>query len=562
MIFSLFLQVEFGNSFMDLHRIVRRELNPGSIFWLFFILQLVSNFSWQLLYPDAMASVMTVGLSGVIAAVATLPAVLLKKHRRWMTVYVTIVLTWMTVLIVADYFILINFRNVVCQDIVDIIYETNTSESSEFLDTYLSAGRVLIGIAALALLLTLALILAKIISAMRWAHFAAVVVTAVGVLTGAYCVFNFVKYRDGHSIPQFTSATRTVHSLYMLRQRVGETKAIIDNTRRLLTDVAGATSSVSDLTVVLVIGESHSTFHTPAYGYEKNTMPLISSRKQTDSIVWLRDVIAVSDHTHPVMCSLFSHRLPRSGEEVIFPAVFKHLDYKSYLYDNQYISGQGVSFINDATLSGLVYDDRNNHSYSDEDLMSLTEADSTGRNLVVYHLMGSHYTYAARYPHERFGKFAASDYAESHTPEQREILAHYDNSIVYTDFLLDRLLSRLQDRNAVVVYLSDHGEEVFDIDSYLGHGTASGRSNKDYQLRIPMFVWMSEKYTETHPGRFGQLLSNADKPFISSLTSHLLLDLAGAPDSLLDSTKSIANRGFVPQERITLHSFNYDHRGL
>ena len=39
-------------------------------------------------------------------------------------------------------------------------------------------------------------------------------------------------------------------------------------------------------------------------------------------------------------------------------------------------------------------------------------------------------------------------------------MAHYLNAIRYNDLVVDRIIRLFDHRNAVVIYFSDHGEEV------------------------------------------------------------------------------------------------------
>lgn len=379
-----------------------------------------------------------------------------------------------------------------------------------------------------------------------------------GGITVGLSGYSFIKYRNGYSIPQYSTLTRLIHSSYILKGRVAENNLIIENCKELLLTPCSSISNENNLIAVLVIGESHSYFHTPAYGYEKNTMPLISSYTDNQTLIWLKDVVSVSDHTHGVMSSLFEHYLPKSHKQITFPAAFKHLGFNTSMYDNQYLPGQGINFINDKRLSNLIFNDRNNHSVSDEDLIKMRQSRITGNQLIIYHLFGSHYTYETRYPHDRFGKFNANQYDKKHSIEQRKILAHYDNSLLYTDFVLNSLITDLENKNAVIVYVSDHGEEIFDIDDYMGHGNSSMRSDKSFQLRVPMFVWMSKEYIKTHPHKHKQILANVSKPFITSNLSNMMLDLVEAPTYLYAPSKSITNKSFTPQKRIVLHSVDFD----
>lgn len=533
------------------------RFNLTFAFYFFFLLQAAANLSLMLLTPSWTVGCYIIGISSLIAAISVLPIKLLTRWPNVATVYMVLASVVSSLLIVVDYFTYYHFGVVLTQDVVDIIYETNPSETSEFFTTYLTVGKAFIFGGGILLLNGVCYFAAKALSKFRLSRLAACVLTLWGACVFGFGLYSYIRYHNGYSIPQYSTITRVVHSLNILKQNVNYNNVILQNSRELINNERNVLANDS-LIVVLVIGESHSRHHTPAYGYGKDNMPRMEELSRDSSMTWLNDVVAASDHTHGVMYSLFTHHLPSTDKKVIFPAVFKALGYSAYLYDNQYFAGVGINVINDVSLSKLLYDERNTDVMSDERLVHQGDKLRAKRRLMIYHLLGSHYTYAQRYPHDRFGRFSEADYGQEFTETQREILAHYDNSILYTDYSLYSLISRLRHDNAVVVYLSDHGEEVYDVDDYIGHGNASMRKDMSYQLRVPMFVWMSPKYISSHFEQYAALKQNAGKPYITSNVSDLLLDLADAPSDVYNVTNSIANPAYKPGKRIVLHSVDFD----
>lgn len=376
------------------------------------------------------------------------------------------------------------------------------------------------------------------------------------------CAYNFIKYRNGKSIPQFTTPTRILYSLYILDKEITEIENLAIKNLEFINS-SKTESTNENLILCLIIGESHSVFHMPAYGYQKNTMPLIGEmmhNKEGGKIFWFNDVISIADHTHTAMKSIFITQQESEGGQqlMMLPTPFKAMGYHNSLYDNQYLPGQGVSFMSNETLSNAVYDKRNSSIMSDEELIDLRPADESGNHLMIYHLMGSHYTYSSRYPHERFSIFKPNDYPSDWDAERREITAHYDNSIAYTDFVLTKLINRLKDKRAAIVYISDHGEEVYDNGNYIGHGNAARVQTIDHQIRIPMMVWISESYIDTYPNSADMLVKSVDRPWVSEKMTHLLIDLAHEESPAFDSTQSIINANFSPSKRIVLHSIDFD----
>jgi lipid A ethanolaminephosphotransferase len=121
--------------------------------------------------------------------------------------------------------------------------------------------------------------------------------------------------------------------------------------------------------------------------------------------------------------------------------------------------------------------------------------------LVVLHLIGSHGPrYHERYPPAYAAFTPACTQADAQNCQQEEIINSYDNSILYTDFLLARLvkfleqLSRQYQVSSAMLYLSDHGESLGEKGLYL-HGAPLAIAPQE-QLHIPMQAWFSQSFLQ------------------------------------------------------------------
>ncbi len=116
-----------------------------------------------------------------------------------------------------------------------------------------------------------------------------------------------------------------------------------------------------------------------------------------------------------------------------------------------------------------------------------------GDLVVVLHLLGNHGpAYSRRYPAE-FRKFQPTcDSAELTDCSPEEIVNAYDNAILYTDHVLAGLIRYLEaqtDRNAGLIYVSDHGESLGEAGMYL-HGLPY-KIAPATQKEVPMVAWLS-----------------------------------------------------------------------
>ena len=121
----------------------------------------------------------------------------------------------------------------------------------------------------------------------------------------------------------------------------------------------------------------------------------------------------------------------------------------------------------------------------------------TGDVLFVLHTLGSHGPkYYKRYP-DKFSKFEPA--CKKDTPQEctdQENINAYDNTILYTDFVLGKIIEFLKTKQAedatFMVYASDHGESLGEKGVYL-HGLPYFLA-PSAQTHVPMLGWFSEHY--------------------------------------------------------------------
>lgn len=116
------------------------------------------------------------------------------------------------------------------------------------------------------------------------------------------------------------------------------------------------------------------------------------------------------------------------------------------------------------------------------------------QNLIVLHLQGSHGpTYFQRYP-DSFKKFTPTcDTNELQKCTEEELTNTYDNTLLYTDFLLHSLIEILKtfrdEYEVSLIYVSDHGESLGENGIYL-HGMPYFMAPRE-QVHVP-FIFFSE----------------------------------------------------------------------
>ncbi|AXP08900.1 phosphoethanolamine transferase [Campylobacter hepaticus] len=117
------------------------------------------------------------------------------------------------------------------------------------------------------------------------------------------------------------------------------------------------------------------------------------------------------------------------------------------------------------------------------------------QNIIILHLQGSHGpSYYQRYPSE-FKKFTpVCDTNELSKCQNEALVNTYDNTLLYTDYLLSemiKLLKEQKDYKSSLFYLSDHGESLGENGIYL-HGMPYFIAPQN-QTHIPAIFWTNDK---------------------------------------------------------------------
>ena len=109
-----------------------------------------------------------------------------------------------------------------------------------------------------------------------------------------------------------------------------------------------------------------------------------------------------------------------------------------------------------------------------------------------------------------------------------EVVNAYDNSILYTDKVLEDLITLLsaQDNMASsLLYLSDHGESLGENGLYL-HGAPYFMA-PEHQTKVPMLFWQSQAFAKSVGIDDGCLRAKASAAYSHDHLFHSLLGLTG-----------------------------------
>ena len=459
---------------------------------------------------------------------------------------------------IVDVFLAVNFRQIFTIDSIGIIAETTPKEIDSFFTTYLSVENLILFIVGAISIIWFVVRLARKLIGNRVIALASMVLSLIGLLLyGQMACNHVIKGEGGMSLSQLHSFTRMGYSLVGFKNSI----KIIEHFRLINQGVTASKKQDCVPVVVVIIGESFSRYHSSLYGYSKKTNPLLAEWEKEGSLIVYDDVVSPHDHTGIVMSIVFKVEGSNeaNSDAVFFPTLFRKAGYKTVLVDNQYFAGKGVSWITDERLSRIMFDYRNSDDMGYDENLITEIPNLVDPQLILIHFFGQHYIYANRYP-SKFKRFTEADYSENLSKSEREEIAHYDNATLYNDYVVDKIIRKYQDKNCIIVYFSDHGEELFEIDDFMGHGNAISRPTLKYQIRVPLMIWTSKDFQSQYPDIVRKLNEAKHEPITTEFMSHFLLDVAGIETKYYCPERSFVNDDYeIPKSRYILNgAFDFD----
>lgn len=299
--------------------------------------------------------------------------------------------------------------------------------------------------------------------------------------------------------------------------------------------------------ILLLLGESYNKYHSPLYNPKSlQTTPNLCRLRDEGNLVVYDDAVSPYNVTNKTFRHMFSTYYPGCGRNwvdcTLFPAVFKKAGYKVWFITNHFSGTEnnkqhhghvGGTIFNQKDLRQLQFSYMNPEStHYDMDLFSeLPPADTLAAqpSLLIFHMMGQHEDYRERYP-EAYNRFTADSVQNDFTNERgRQIVAEYDNATLYNDAVVSGLIEKYARQDVVGIYLSDHGEEIYDWRN------SCYRTNSDqmtpeiakYQYEVPLLFYVSDSFKSNHPDLLAEIEAAQHKPFIATLLPFALFHLAG-----------------------------------
>ncbi len=305
---------------------------------------------------------------------------------------------------------------------------------------------------------------------------------------------------------------------------------------------------------VLILGETARKYNFGNFGYSRNTTPNLSKIKNLNLFT---DVKSSANLTAISLPFIITRATPINFEvgftEPAIINAYKEAGFKTYWLTNQPAGIGGVygfySRLADVYKSVAVSSDA---AKLDEELFPeldiILQDLTTSKKFIIIHTQGSHFRYNFRHS-EKFEKFKpviskGLSIGDNNKSLKAEFTNSYDNSILYTDYILSEIIKKIEQTNTIsfIYYISDHGENLFDDENeYFLHGFMQPSK---YETDIPIMIWNSELYKNIYTDKIKALIAHRSSKISTINTFHTLLDLSNISYPEENLKKSFANKSF------------------
>jgi heptose-I-phosphate ethanolaminephosphotransferase len=277
-------------------------------------------------------------------------------------------------------------------------------------------------------------------------------------------------------------------------------------------------------TIVLVISESLSKGHMSLYGYGRRTTPFLD---HSTGVIKFNDCVTPATLTSDAVPYLFYNDY--NSKEINLIPLLNKLGYETSWISNQAGWGRrdgaivllsqlcGTTVFNHA----LSADDESNWSlhYDEEildDFEKILSNNSRKSKFIVLHFMGCHFDYEKRYPTNRNYFTNKPDLKLAVNSDKAiNIINSYDNAVLYHDSVINCVLksvtkySNEKHENTALIFLSDHGEELYENRDYIGHAYPPSKIMSE----VPYFMYLSDDFKKNYPAIDLSMKNRVNTPY-------------------------------------------------
>ncbi len=399
----------------------------------------------------------------------------------------------------------VSFRTLFDSGMMENVFETNTSEAASYLSVSLLGYVLAFGVLPCLFIVAVKVIPSKTCLSAVARRSALLLVAIMGILLIAATTYKDYasvgrnnRYLNKMIIPgHIYSSVRYLDKAYFTKplpyQSQGEDATL---------ETAG---NAKPTLVIFMLGETARAMNYAYNGYGRDTNPYTKDM----GIISFQHVSSCGTYTALSVPCMFSnlnrsdYSKPKASARDTVLNVMQHAGVEVKWFDND---GGDKGAANKVPYVAINSDEKDSvcDGATCFDAVMLTQAQQfinqdRKSKLIVLHLIGSHGpTYWRRYSSVAAKFSPACERSDIENCSDTEITNVYDNTLVYTDYVMSRTIQMLQrysqQYNVALMYLSDHGESLGEQGLYL-HGTPYAFAPKE-QTQVPWLVWLPKQYAQ------------------------------------------------------------------
>lgn len=381
--------------------------------------------------------------------------------------------------------------------------------------------------------------------------------SSVGVVLLGSCFFTVPKY----DVTRDIFPVNVIYNMCQAVVRTADTANYSETSAGYNYHARSVHDDVMPEVYVMVIGETSRADNWQLFGYDRPTNPKLSRR---DGLVTFPKTLSQSNTTHKSVPMLISPLDATSfGDSICLikgiPAAFRQAGFSTAFISNQRRNHSFIDFFGETADSVVFIRDSIDDS-SDMLLIDRLErfiaSESNAKKFIILHCYGSHFNYRERYTRDH-ARFLPDDASEASLSNRQALVNAYDNTIIFTDDLLARIIDSLDslDVASAMIYTSDHGEDIFDDPR--GRFLHASPTPTFRQLHVPYLIWTSEEYRSLFPEKVAAASANSNRQIASGATMFdTILSLAGISSDKYRADRDLCSPDFRESPRLYLNDYN------
>lgn len=473
-----------------------------------------------------------------------------KKHRRSFFIFGYLIMVFL-VFIQTSYYYLYNYN--ISASTVFILIESNFGEAAEYLQAY-SSGFNLILIITLFLPLLFFRKITPYINELKPSKGKGQIVyfALIILLVSIYFYKNLENYNlFGTAFNAYNQYIKQsgLYDEFGLDKSVGEFKEVIsgrDSKKQIF---------------VLVIGESTTRHRMGLYNYVRQTNPELSKIKEKLAV--FNDVISPHTHTIPSLSKILTLNNYEDDKRLQTGTIVQLMNQSGF--NTHWISNQKPVGVYENLITKIARASNKTHflntqnfyikSLYDEVVLTPLEEvlkEEEGNLFIVVHLLGTHVGYGNRFPNQ-FEVFSGkAPLIANKIGDGNESVNQYDNAILYNDKIIADIINlvKKEEVSSYVLYFSDHGEDVFQVNNQASHTETEGT----YPMYdVPFVLWTSEEFDKKDHRNY-----NLSREYMLDDLIHSIADLSGIKFKSFEPQRSIFSDSFNIRKRVIFNKKVYD----